>query len=338
MRKILVMLFLCFLVFGYSVMPLAMASEHDDSGSGSTSDNSGSGSDSDDSSDTDSTSDNSGSSGDSDDDSSDAEISDSDDDEDDDSGRGRNRGRERGGDSEDRFESVRELARERLRDEYRREFRDSEGRRVEVERKVEFKDGEFKIEIKRKVIINGEEVEQKIKIERDENGVTRRVEIEGSNVSIGENIEIDDDFEENNTDLEAVTSDGERHRIRILPDEVRSRIRERVRNANITDFSLEEIEDRNVPRVVYRVNSEHPGRFLGVFKLAMRAETQIDPETGEVLDVNVPWWAFLVAQTEVPDEDEVIGNETDVNETSGEDDLTATFPEGTSTNDSEIAA
>ena len=41
----------------------------------------------------------------------------------------------------------------------------------------------------------------------------------------------------------------------------------------------------------------------------MRAETQVDPETGEVLATGGPWWAFLVAE-QLPDEDEVVGNET----------------------------
>ena len=39
----------------------------------------------------------------------------------------------------------------------------------------------------------------------------------------------------------------------------------------------------------------------------MKSETQIDPETGEIIDVNKPWWAFLVS---VPEEEISSGNET----------------------------
>ena len=65
---------------------------------------------------------------------------------------------------------------------------------------------------------------------------------------------------------------------------------------NISNFTLEEIKHKNIPRVVYQIETNKHGKFLGVFKLAMRIDSQIDPETGEVLNVNAPWWAFLVAQ------------------------------------------
>ena len=31
----------------------------------------------------------------------------------------------------------------------------------------------------------------------------------------------------------------------------------------------------------------------------MKASAEVDPETGEVLEVNVPWWAFLVTPVDV---------------------------------------
>jgi len=78
----------------------------------------------------------------------------------------------------------------------------------------------------------------------------------------------------------------------------------------VSNLTLEEVRHKNIPRVVYKVNSEHPGRFLGIFKLVLKAETQIDPETGEVLSVNAPWWVTFVTGTDLPDEEDVVGNET----------------------------
>ena len=49
----------------------------------------------------------------------------------------------------------------------------------------------------------------------------------------------------------------------------------------------------------------------------MNVQTEIDPETGEVIITSKPWWAFLVSEDdEVPEvpQNDTIGNETN-NET-----------------------
>ena len=168
--------------------------------------------------------------------------------------------------------------------------------RERTETRIREKDGgvetEFKSEIR---TADGERVkiERKIKIKNGEVEIKTKLKVEGK----GSNFSI-------------VDSDGERHRIRVTPEKLRMLILERLNASNITEFSLEEVEHKNIPRVVFKVNSDHPGRFLGVFRLAVIAETQIDPETGEILDVNTPWWVFLVVGEDIPDSDEIVGNET----------------------------
>ncbi len=232
MQKALVLMFLCFIVLGYTIMPVVLA---DNKGKG----NSITGSVS-------------GSNGDS--DSSDG-IDDSDEVSDDEA-----------------KERIRERVKERLKErdgksvrEIEMEF-EREGEKIKIKRKIKFKDGEFEIETR------------------------LRVEGNGSNLSI-------------------LDSEGIKHRIRVTPERLRTLLLERLNASNVTNFSLEEIKHKNIPRVVYKINSDHPGRFLGIFKIALRAETQVDPETGEILSINGPWWAFLVAE-QIPDEDEVVGNET----------------------------
>ena len=104
-------------------------------------------------------------------------------------------------------------------------------------------------------------------------------------------------------DISALTSDGKRHRIRINPERAKIRLRERWNSTfNITNISLEEVRHKNIPRVVYKLQSDHPGRFLGLFKMALKVRSQVDPETGEVLASNVPWWAFLLTGLEIPED------------------------------------
>ena len=242
MQKVVLILFLMFLVLGiYINAPLIIADRNGD-GSGN---NSGS--------DSNSITDNSGSS----DDDNETEI-------------------ENEADDNDENETEDE-ERVRIRIKEERRFIDEDGREVKIERKIKIKDGEVEIRTKLKV------------------------EGRGANLSI-------------------VDSEGERHIVRVTPERLRTLIMESLGADNITGFSLDEIKHKNIPRIVYKVNSEHPGRFLGIFKLAIKAETQIDPETGEIIDINVPWWVFLITGDEISNTDEIIGNETLEEEIVADDD------------------
>lgn len=181
------------------------------------------------------------------------------------------------------------------------------GIRVSIQREVELSNGKVKIKIRKTIVSaggNGSAVE--IEIERNEEGITRQVQINGEDVGVSEELEINDLFEENESELQAVLSNGNTTRIKVLPEQVRERVRERLRTRNISNMSLEQVRYRNIPRVVYNIETNQNGRFLGIFKLALKSETQIDPETGEVLDVNRPWWAFLVSVPEEETTEEVV--------------------------------
>ncbi len=209
---------------------------------------------------------------------------------------------------DDEREDIRKRVKEKLKEEFRKEVRLPDGRRIIIERKVEVENGKIKIEIKKKITLpDGTVQEIEIKIEKDENGVTRKVEINGVNVGL-EDIEVDDLFEGNESELNVAGSDV-KIKMKVLPERAKKIVRNRL-HGNVSNLTLEEVRHKNIPRVVYKVNSEHPGRFLGIFKLVLKAETQIDPETGEVLSVNAPWWVTFVTGTDLPDEEDVVGNET----------------------------
>ena len=218
---------------------------------------------------------------------------------------------------EDREERIREKR------EFKSEFTDENGNKVKIERKVEIDGNKVKIKIIKIVTDEfGNEERTVIEIEREDG--KRKVKIEGES-EIETELEIEQD--ENESDLQAVLSNGEKTRLRVLPDEARQIIMERLKALNITNMTLEEINDRNIPRVVYQIEANKHGRFLGVFKLALKVDSQVDPETGEVLDVNKPWWAILVAE-----QDEEVPAVTDESST------TDTFLENTTSNESDIAA
>ena len=249
--------------------------------------------------DNDSNRDNSGSSGDSDDD---------DEDEDDDKDRIRVRRRERRVENDLREEKEVEIEDGKRKVRIRRRFIDENGNEVRIDIRIEeiIKDGKLIRKIKSKRKISGEYFE---------------VETE---------LELEDDFEGNRSRIRAKLSNGKFSLIDVLPEEAHEIAFERLRSRNLS-LELIEIRHKNIPREVYNIQTNKNGRFLGKFKLKIKMEAQIDTETGELLGITKPWWAFLVSgeesdqtgegdddgEDDEPEENETEENETQQNETEG---------------------
>ncbi len=115
------------------------------------------------------------------------------------------------------------------------------------------------------------------------------VEIEGE-------LEIEVEEENGETKIKVKLSNEERRELRISAKEARKTAREQFKAGEITKMELKEKIHQNIPRVIYHIEGNKPGRFLGIFKFAMRVTTEVDAETGEVIKTSKPWWAFLVAE------------------------------------------
>ncbi|MEX2017520.1 MAG: hypothetical protein WD876_03540 [Candidatus Pacearchaeota archaeon] len=221
---------------------------------------------------------------------------------------------------------------------------------IKMEKRIRIEDGRRVEEIKRRIECeNGFRQDINIKIDnRTVDGRIRekfRYETNESNITVEAEDEIEFEEETNATHyrLKARLRNGNITDIKIMPDTASEVALERLRlkvcsEDNNCSIQLRERIHNNVPRVVYNIEANQNGRFLGIFRIAMRANAEVDPETGELLDVNRPWWAFLVAQTDDTETLTDEGNQTDTNQTNNE---TGTFPTGTvneSSNDSENAA
>ena len=179
--------------------------------------------------------------------------------------------------------------------EFKKEIRTADGRRFEIEKKVEKSvNGEIKVEIKRKITENNQSKEVIIVIERDENGVSK-IKVKGFNNSeVKTELEVDDNFSNNEPELKAVTSDRKETRIKVLPDRASEIARERLKANNFT-VELKEINGSdNIPKVVYIMEGNKTGKFLGIFKRVVKVHTEVNPETGEVTSVSKPWWVIFV--------------------------------------------
>ena len=180
---------------------------------------------------------------------------------------------------------------------------------IKTERRISVEDGKRVESFKREIeCADGRKAEIKIKVEnRTEDGRFReriRYEIRGEEIEVEVEDEIDLEEETNGTEyrLKARLRNGNVTDIKIMPDQASEIALDRLRALNFT-VELREATDRNVPRVVYIIETNKHGRFLGVFKLVMKVEGQVDPETGEFIGISKPWWAFLVAGEDAPDEE-----------------------------------
>lgn len=196
-----------------------------------------------------------------------------------------------------------------------REFKIENGKRIEkIEKKIECADGTksmFKLKIENSTVEG--KVKEKIKYKLENES---KIEVEAE-----DEIDLDENTTGTEYRLRAKLKNGNFTYIKIMPDTASKIAIERLKALNFTIHLKEKIKD-NIPGVVYNIEANKSGKFLGIFKLKMKASAEVDPETGEVISVNTPWWAFLVSQSD----------ETITEEDTG---ASGTFPEGTETNNTD---
>lgn len=78
----------------------------------------------------------------------------------------------------------------------------------------------------------------------------------------------------------------------ILPDEIKDRIRERIK-ARLENESINLTEDGR-----YEIEARKRARLFGIFPVKERVRTQIDAETGEIIRTRTSWWGFLAKDVE----------------------------------------
>ncbi len=80
--------------------------------------------------------------------------------------------------------------------------------------------------------------------------------------------------------------------IEIMPDEVKERIRQRIK-ARLENQTIELDEDGN-----YKIQIRKKARLFGLIPIRERVRMQMDPETGEIIKIKNPWWSFLTKDIE----------------------------------------
>jgi putative hemolysin len=163
---------------------------------------------------------------------------------------------------------------------------------------------ELKKEVKERIKERNCEEDCMINIEdknitiRDLSAEKREIIAEKINARTGLNLSADDI--DNRTMLRAYLSNGRWALVKQMPNIASEKALERMKaKCAETGCSIElkEVGVDNKTRLVYVVKAEKDSRVFLLFNKKMPLVAQVDAETGEVVAVKRPWWAFLAKET-----------------------------------------
>ena len=101
------------------------------------------------------------------------------------------------------------------------------------------------------------------------------------------------------TRLYAKLSNGEHAEIKVMPDRASETALQRLRLQNCGEnctIELKEVAVNNQARMAYELKTQRSARVFGLFRTRMEVQAQVDAETGEIVRVRKPWWAFLASE------------------------------------------
>ncbi len=139
---------------------------------------------------------------------------------------------------------------------------------------------------------------QKMMIKTEANNQVR-LEVGGG--SAKSSMKIDQETTNGKTKLTTQLSNGQNAEIKVMPDVASDVALKRLglktcSEENGCSIELKEVGAGDGAKLAYEVRTQRQSKFLGLFGAKMQVQAQVDAETGEVLNVNKPWWAFLATE------------------------------------------
>lgn len=119
---------------------------------------------------------------------------------------------------------------------------------------------------------------------------------------------ITEEVDENNqTRLRVMLSNGNEIEMKVMPDTAAKRALEKLKLNRCEEsegcvLELKEVPVGSAKKLAYQIQRERKARFLGIIPANMEVEATVDAETGDIISLKKPWWAFLARE---PVEEEV---------------------------------
>jgi hypothetical protein len=140
---------------------------------------------------------------------------------------------------------------------------------------------------------------QQISIQRQANRLRLRAGNFSADCPICSNM-TQEEFQ-NRTRMYAGLSNGRNAEIKVMPDTASETALQRLRLRNCDEnctIELREVGVGNRTMAAYEVRAQRNSRVFGLFRARMNVQAQVDAETGEIIQVRKPWWAFLATEAE----------------------------------------
>ncbi|HJX51072.1 MAG TPA: hypothetical protein VJ438_06440 [Candidatus Nanoarchaeia archaeon] len=128
-----------------------------------------------------------------------------------------------------------------------------------------------------------------------------RIQVETELEVEAENLREEGVQERNRTRLRAILGDGTKKEIKTMPDVASETALQKLnlKNCNLENncnIQLKEVGSDKSKQIAYEVQAQRHSRILAIFKAKMQVKAQVDAETGELIIVKKPWWAFLATE------------------------------------------
>ncbi len=137
-----------------------------------------------------------------------------------------------------------------------------------------------------------------LRIQTQENN---QIRLEAGGVSVDCDCSMTQEKVQDQTKLYAGLSNGKNAEIKVMPDKASETALERLRlktcsEENGCSIELKEVGSGEQAKLAYEVKTQRSSRVFGIFSAKMQVKAQVNAETGEVIQVNKPWWAFLASE------------------------------------------
>ena len=125
-----------------------------------------------------------------------------------------------------------------------------------------------------------------------------RVQISSGNMAAETGLKL---MHQDGQELKAQLSNGRNAEIKVMPDTASEKAMERLQlnvcsAENGCSIELKEVGSGEQTRAAYEVQAQKQAKFLGMFKVQMQVQAQVDAENGEVIQSKKPWWAFMASE------------------------------------------
>lgn len=139
-----------------------------------------------------------------------------------------------------------------------------------------------------------------LEVEVPEMGLNKK-RLRVNNVSANCDCNLTQERVQNKTKLYAGLSNGRNAEVKIMPDAASETALQRLRLKNCVEeegckIELKEVGQGEGARLVYEMKTQKRAKVFGLFKAKMQVQAQVDAETGEIVRVKKPWWAFLASE------------------------------------------